>query len=162
MKIVESKGDVLKVKADLICHQVNCLGVMGAGLAKQVKEQYPQVYKEYVSLVKCCNKDNERLLGEVQFCYLNEYADIANIFGQEGVGTGVRQTDYEALKSAFAKVHDYIIQVKTGKAFKMDVVAIPKYFGCGLAGGDWDTVLGIITDALNDLDITLEIVEFAK
>lgn len=162
MKIVESKGDVLKSKAGLICHQVNCLGIMGGGLAKQVKEQYPHVYNEYVSLVKCCKKDNVSLLGDVQFCYLNEDADIANVFGQENIGTSKRQTDYEALKKAFAKIHKYIDDVNSGGVFAIERVAIPKYFGCGLAGGDWDTVLGIITDTLNDLDITLEIVEFAK
>ena len=156
MKIVESKGDVLKVKADLICHQVNCLGVMGAGLAKQVKEQYPKVYEEYLHFVKTFKKDHLPLLGMVQYCYLDNKRDIANVFGQEYIGTKGRMTNYDALREAFTNIARYI------SSCKLKTVAIPKYFGCGLAGGDWDTVLGIITDALNDLDITLEIVEFAK
>ena len=41
------KRDIFKSGADLICHQVNCQGVMGSGIAKQVREKYPKVYKEY-------------------------------------------------------------------------------------------------------------------
>lgn len=31
----------------LVCHQTNCLGVMGAGLAKQVRDTCPDVYTSY-------------------------------------------------------------------------------------------------------------------
>lgn len=162
MKITEIKGDVLKVKADLICHQVNCLGIMGNGLAKQVREQYPNVYEDYKSL---CDhtRDKHDLLGQVQFLYLNTDSDIANVFGQYAISNSEQQTDYDALKKAFGeKVHAYIESVQGGGVFKMDNIAIPKYFGCGLGKGDWDTVLGIITAALEDLDINLMIVEYEK
>ena len=32
-------GDLLKSGCDIICHQVNEYGVMGAGIAKQIKEK---------------------------------------------------------------------------------------------------------------------------
>ena len=31
-------GNILDSGADIICHQVNCRGVMGSGVAKQIKE----------------------------------------------------------------------------------------------------------------------------
>lgn len=31
----------------IICHQVNCKGVMGAGLAKQIRDKWPDVYDRY-------------------------------------------------------------------------------------------------------------------
>ena len=38
-------GDILTPasgeRAVVVCHQVNCMCVMGAGLAKQVKEKFP-------------------------------------------------------------------------------------------------------------------------
>ena len=135
---------------------------MGGGLAAQVRQQYPKVYEEYKAWVNHNNKNPKHLLGDVLFCYLNEHADIANVFGQENVGVGVRQTDYDALKKAFAKVHDYINQVQSGGAFRMNKIAIPKYFGCGLAGGDWNIVREIIVSALEDLDIDLIIVEYSN
>ena len=32
---------------DAIVNTVNCVGVMGAGLAKQVKDRYPEHYEDY-------------------------------------------------------------------------------------------------------------------
>lgn len=161
MKITEIKGDVLKVKADLICHQVNCLGIMGNGLAKQVREQYPNVYEDYKFLCEH-TRDRHNLLGDVQFLYLNTDADIANVFGQYAISDIERQTDYNALKKAFKKIHAYIESVQGAGVFQMYNVAIPKYFGCGLGKGDWDTVFEIITTTLGDLDINLMIVEYEK
>lgn len=41
-------GDLLKQdKVDIICHQTNCKGVMGAGIAFQIKRTYPEVFKKY-------------------------------------------------------------------------------------------------------------------
>jgi nicotinamidase-related amidase len=34
-------------QASAIAHQVNLMGVMGAGLAKQIKQKYPTVYAQY-------------------------------------------------------------------------------------------------------------------
>ena len=39
------KGDIFKSNADAILHQVNCQGVMGSGIAKQVKENFPVVFE---------------------------------------------------------------------------------------------------------------------
>lgn len=36
----------------VICHQVNCQGVMGAGLAKQIRIRWPEVYVDYKKLLK--------------------------------------------------------------------------------------------------------------
>lgn len=55
------KGSLLRANEDILGHQVNTLGAMGAGLAKQIKEKYPYVYEDYKNL---CNSNNgEDLLG---------------------------------------------------------------------------------------------------
>lgn len=38
------RGDILQSDADIIVQQVNCRGVMGAGLAKQIASQYPEEF----------------------------------------------------------------------------------------------------------------------
>ncbi|WP_223260709.1 hypothetical protein [Bacillus sp. LNXM65] len=38
-------GNILEASEDIICHQVNCKGVMGAGLAKQIKSKYPNIQR---------------------------------------------------------------------------------------------------------------------
>lgn len=40
-------GDILRSKDDVVVNTVNCVGVMGAGLAKQFKEYYPDMYDVY-------------------------------------------------------------------------------------------------------------------
>lgn len=49
------KGDIFQSGADVILHQVNCQGVMGSGVAKQVREKYPapelQVYQYIQGLI---------------------------------------------------------------------------------------------------------------
>ena len=40
------KGNLLDSDCDYICHQVNCQGVMGSGIAKQIRERWPEVYKD--------------------------------------------------------------------------------------------------------------------
>ena len=45
--VVYKECDIFDSGADIICHQVNCQGVMGSGLAKQIRERYPIVYEEY-------------------------------------------------------------------------------------------------------------------
>lgn len=61
IKTVE--GNILDAEEDIICHQVNCKGVMGAGLAKQIKSKYPNVYKDYKRL---CAEQGDDLLSSVQ------------------------------------------------------------------------------------------------
>ena len=51
------KGNILNATEDIICQQVNCKGVMGAGLAKQIKEKYPEVFESYSEFYKI-NKFN--------------------------------------------------------------------------------------------------------
>ena len=40
-------GDLMQATEDIIVHQVNCKGVMGSGVAKQIKANFPEVFNEY-------------------------------------------------------------------------------------------------------------------
>lgn len=45
-------GNMLEFDADILCHQVNCKGVMGGGVAKQIREKLltAQQFESYRSL----------------------------------------------------------------------------------------------------------------
>ena len=45
--IEHTRGDILKCKVDAIVNTVNCVGVMGRGLALQFKNAYPENFKAY-------------------------------------------------------------------------------------------------------------------
>ncbi len=41
------EGNLFDTDAKFICHQVNCMGKMGSGVALQVRQRFPHVYEEY-------------------------------------------------------------------------------------------------------------------
>ena len=47
MSVKYYNGDLLESGCDYICHQVNCQGVMGSGIAKSIREKWPVVFEKY-------------------------------------------------------------------------------------------------------------------
>lgn len=136
----------------IVCHQVNCKGVMGAGLARQVKELHPDVFELYKD--KCIQiAAGIGGLGDVQFC--SAVADVgylvANVFGQYGYGHGKQYTDYAALRKAFERIT---------MGFPTYTIRIPYMMGCGLGGGDWAVVSQIIEETLVEKGVDVEIWDF--
>jgi O-acetyl-ADP-ribose deacetylase (regulator of RNase III) len=41
------KGDIFDAPADIRVNTVNCVGVMGAGVALAFKQRYPDMFKDY-------------------------------------------------------------------------------------------------------------------
>lgn len=46
-----TQGDLLNSSAEALVNPVNCVGVMGAGLALQFKKAYPNNFRAYAQLV---------------------------------------------------------------------------------------------------------------
>lgn len=143
-------GDLLDAKEPLIVHQVNCMGVMGKGVAKQIKEKWPEVYDGYSELCKSYGHFRTELLGCVYWkCVgINKY--IGNVFGQYGCASdGKRHTDYAALKEGLLKVRDFSEGGRIG-------IAMPYGIGCGNGGGDWDKkVFPMIQEIFDGFNVTL-------
>lgn len=139
-------GNILDTERDILVHQVNGLGVMGAGLAKQIATRYPHVEIAYKKFVNAEASAPEDLLGTSLIVPANERLDIANVFGQARVGRDKRQTDYKALERA-------LLAVAIRAQSENKTVAIPYKLGCGLAGGDWDVVSEMIDRAFDGVDV---------
>ena len=150
MAVVIKEGNVFDSDADIICHQVNCRSVMGSGVAKEVRERYPEVY--YAYLDRCYNaitNHNHTLLGTAQFVKVSDNRCIVNCFAQDNYGyDGKQYTDLAALQHAFATV----ATKARSKGFK---VAMPYKIGCCRGGADWDTVKKIIDVTFQDVDVEL-------
>lgn len=155
IQIVE--GDLLKSNVPVIGHQVNCLGIMGAGIAKQIKAKWFTVFSEYT---RFCNKfvSDKELLGQCQFVKVDnspiEY--VANLFGEYSFAEAVapfegnRHTDYEALKEALISFKVQILE------HGYTTAGIPYKLGCGLAGGNWEgVVFPLIEEIFGDNKVTL-------
>ena len=135
--------NILEAEEKIICQQTNCLGIMGAGLALQIARKYPEVDKKYRNF--CIEYGEWDFLGQIQLVNTNDGKIIANCFGQKRPGFG-KQTDYKALKNCLEAVKNFATQNNFS-------VAIPYKIGCGLGGGDWNEVYGIIKEIFEDSNI---------
>ena len=160
-KIPIVEGDIFESDANIIIHQVNCKGVMGSGVARQVKEKYPIVYKYYKAWCDDETRnpkglDSSALLGQAQFVYVTDsiVGDvvsnnriIVNLFSQDGYGYGIRcYTDYIAMRDGLLSVAQ--------KCTKEDKIGIPYLIGCCRGGGNWNVVSSMIEEIFNGYNVT--------
>lgn len=139
-------GDIFESKADVICHQVNCQGAFGRGMAGQVKKMFPEVEKTYKIITKQWTEEaggkTKKLLGRVSAQPVEKdgrWFLIANLYGQDDYGKEGLYTDYEALEKAMEEIRGFL-EVRGSR----ETVAFPYGIGCGFAGGDWEVVSAMI------------------
>ena len=48
-------GDLLKSDAQTLINTVNCVGIMGKGIALEFKERFPDMFKDYIG--RCGRKE---------------------------------------------------------------------------------------------------------
>jgi O-acetyl-ADP-ribose deacetylase (regulator of RNase III) len=138
MRIIE--GDILNITNGFLCHQVNCQRVMGAGLAKHIKNKWPFIYETY--------RKADLELGKVVYVAINDNSNVVvtNICGQFYYGKrGQCYTDYKALRKGLREVFWYRNRIHPTLS-----IYIPYMMGCGLAGGDWNIVTDIINQETPD------------
>ena len=132
-------GNLLDIETGLICHQCNCMGKMEAGLAKSIAKKYPAVKADYeVHFAR-----GGLRLGTVAYSVANRQNDlwVAHLCGQNSYGREKKlYTDYNALAKCFKMLH-------TTVDTRYDIY-LPHGIGCGLAGGDWNIVEGLIEEHL--------------
>lgn len=138
-------GDLFESSADLICHQVNCQGVMNTGVAFSVKQKYPNVFEKYKIF---CEKNKGDLLGKVLYVKCADGKIICNLFAQDNFGyDGNCYTSYEALKNCFESIKKY--------ATEKEEIAMPYLMGCHRGGGDWNTVYKMLEECFGNHNLVL-------
>lgn len=134
-------------KRGIILQQVNCMGVMGTGIALAIRTKWPIVFKEYASF--CRGKRSSDLLGEFQLVQVENDVWVGNCFGQEFYGRTHRHTDYDALQESLIK-----FRVLIHPHLEEQPIWYPK-MGCSNAGGDWTIVNKILSECLNGVSHNL-------
>ena len=104
--ITIKNGDLFNVTDGVICHHVNCQGVMGSGVAKAFKEYFPTSYQYYLD--ECNSVQNKfNLLGRTLNCYENNESIITIcMFAQYNYGRDKNfvYTDYEAFEKCCRQI----------------------------------------------------------
>jgi O-acetyl-ADP-ribose deacetylase (regulator of RNase III) len=146
--VVYKKGNLLESNCDIICHQVNCKGVMGSGIAKQIKDKWPKVHRDYCfHIERMYNGDfaskSSDLLGMITWTELENGKYIMNFFSQDKfLPRDICHTDYEAFTDCCRTLKKFITEYNLDKL--NTIIGFPYKIGCGLAGGNWDVVSAII------------------
>ena len=134
--------DILTVETGIICHQVNCMGVMGSGLAKGIRNKWPEVYEAYLRFAEA----GKLVLSSIQLVSINDQLAVANLAGQYRYGRG-KHTDYAALRRCLRKLENLRHNTLQDPNFP---IYIPYGMGCGLGGGDWKIVEAMIYKEIPD------------
>lgn len=139
-------GNLLDAKEPIIAHVTNCMGIMGAGVAAQIKRKWPKVYEHYVEY--CNNIDHlfgrRGLMGKALGVYTEDGDKVVfNLFAQYDYGTDSRRLRYTALSQCFFNMVRELRMTIINGTIK---IAIPYKMGCGLAGGDWTFVIALLKE----------------
>jgi O-acetyl-ADP-ribose deacetylase (regulator of RNase III) len=152
MKIIYCNGNLLDAQTDVIAHQVNCQGVMGSGVAKQIREKWANVYTAYRAEYDLFTDLNKPLLGNCQLVQVNDHQYVANLFGQDKYGyDGKRYTSYDGIYDTLTSL---TIQMMDNG---MESLAIPYKMSSDRGGADWNIILAMIESVFKNTNITIEI-----
>ena len=138
VKFVE--GDMFASDCDILVNTVNCVGVMGRGIALEFKNKFPKNFTQYAN---ACRK------GTIK-------PGLMNIFRENGLvivnfPTKRHWRDPSRLDDVEAGLKSFVYEMSTRIDLQGCNVAMPK-LGCGLGGLDWETVGPMIFEYCDGLD----------
>lgn len=129
-------GDILDADAEALVNTVNCVGVMGRGIALQFKKKFPENFKCYK---RACDA------GELQPGVMLVH-DMGKMFNPRYVINFPTKNHWRG-KSTIEDIESGLqVLVNEVTIRKIKSIAIPP-LGCGLGGLDWNIVKELIADA---------------
>jgi len=147
--IIATAGDLLKADVDAIVNTVNCVGVMGKGVALQVKRRYPDVFEVYS---RECKADRVRI-GQMLAVPTNE------LHGPKWVINFPTKTHWKS-PSRLSYIESGLPDLlRVVKELGIRSIAIPP-LGAGNGGLAWSDVRPLICDTFDELeDVRVELFE---
>ncbi len=157
MSVTYIKGNLLDFPGvNVIGHIANCQGVMGSGLALQIKEEFPAAYEVY-------RKDfeaGECKLGQFSAAEVAGGKRVVNLYCQDQFGRDRRHLDYEALYIALEGLKQLLERAHSeGRIYSL---GLPYKLGSERAGGAWPVVDAMIQHLFAASDIKVVVVEYVS
>lgn len=152
MNISIKKGDLLAAfklnEFDAITHCCNCCCVMGAGIALQIKQQYPEAF---IADCKYLLTGDQRKLGTFSFAK-TPHGIIYNLYGQHKYGGKGVLVEYPFIEQGLIAIEKAM--VKDNKK----ILGMP-WIGCGLAGGNKTEIRNILDKVFGNSSVDVVIYE---
>jgi O-acetyl-ADP-ribose deacetylase (regulator of RNase III) len=115
---------------------------MGSGIAKQIRERWPELYERYIHFCDYHNQYGEGMLGKILIYDIGNRKHVVNMFAQDFYGyDGRRFTSYDAFAQCLNSIKHYL---------NNRTVGFPKNIGCGLGGGNWKVISALIEEILGE------------
>lgn len=146
MSIEMMKGNLLGADVQALVNAVNCVGIMGKGIALQFKYQYPDMYAEYV---RACWRGDVKI-GRMHVFRVDQLAGPDYIIN---FPTKIHWRDSSSLAWIEEGLQDL---VKCVIDLQIESIAIPP-LGVGNGGLSWVDVEPLIRAAVEDLPILVEL-----
>ena len=135
-----TRGDILKANTEALVNTVNCVGVMGRGIALQFRKAFPENFKAYKT---ACDK--KQLHPGKMFIYdLNRFENPRYIVNFPTKRHWKGKSKIEDIESGLKA----LVQEVSSRNIRS--IAIPP-LGCGLGGLDWTKVMHLIERAFHKL-----------
>ena len=135
LELIE-KGNIFNSSCEFLVNPVNCVGVMGKGLALEFKNKYPLNFEIYK---KACDNASFNIGNLLIVPVDNKF--IVNFPTKKHWRN---KSDLEFIKIGLEELKIAI------KDFNIKSIALPK-LGCGLGGLDWNEVFDLIKDFHNSI-----------
>lgn len=142
------RGNIFKENVEALINTVNCVGIMGRGLALQFKNKFPDNYQEYV---KVCKK-NQVVPGKMFVYKTNQLLNPKYIINFPTKRHWRSKSKIEDIQNGLDDLKRVI------KEFNITSIAIPP-LGSGLGGLEWEEVKKIIEQKLQNIDSKIIVYE---
>lgn len=147
-------GSILNVDHGIIVHGCNAQGVMGAGVALQIKNKWPKSFEDYANFTNGVFNNHvslgrqlltpaqtmafkQSVMGRVVDTVISEKLVISSAITQFDYGnTGAKHTNYQAVFEAFEHILDLAKETRLPVHYPL--------IGAGLGGGNWAIISEII------------------
>jgi O-acetyl-ADP-ribose deacetylase (regulator of RNase III) len=154
--ITETKGNLLKAKTEALVNAVNCVGVMGKGIAWQFRREFSENY--FKNYKRAC-QSGELAIGKVCVYSLDSalaHARVSDFSPRFIVNFPTKnhwrgQSRIEDIESGLRSL------VEVVERYEIKSIAMPA-LGCGLGGLDWNDVKPLIEKAfvhLSNVEVLL-------
>jgi len=133
--------DIWNNKRGIILIPVNCVGIMGCGLAKACKEKYPEIFKDYQRMCR----NGKFILGTIKLYVI-----------KDGFAIMLVPTKYHWRNPSKLEWVEYVLK-KLGTCMSrapMDTFHVPP-LGCGAGGLDIGLIRPMVKKYLSHENVTI-------